>query len=228
VFEPSPLTAKTDPRIFLTAESSWDLGYEQSAHFVRWLLEERGPEVFYQAYVTSPTSGGDKVTEVLADVYGQDIDDLVSEYLASAPHMWVPHRQCADVRRLEPNAGIWQFDSTFDCDDPSTYGPWERLSDEYWPDADTTMYQSFLIEVATPGTYRFSREIETGVWVERCLDEAGLTEQQAEALWLKTGLVPTLQGDSDIELAPGTYRIDVLRAFAPPHPVSLRIEPFSG
>ncbi len=39
------------------------------------------------------------------------------------------------------------------------------------------------------------------------------------------GLFPTLQGTTDVELLTGTYRVDVRRQYAEPHPVWVRISP---
>ncbi|NJK30997.1 MAG: hypothetical protein HC927_00535 [Deltaproteobacteria bacterium] len=222
-FEPDPRTDSEDPSTFITASNYKDVPYEAAAHFVRWLLEEWGPERFREAFTTAPLTGGDEVLEVLARVYGQDVDTLFADYLANGPHMWVPHRQCDDVPLLSPVAGAWEFEALFDCEDQSTLGPWERTRGE-WP--GQTMYQSFLIDVETAGNYRFVRdEVETSIVVERCLDQTSLDEEQADSLWLKEGLVPTLQGTTDQPLEPGTYRIDVIREYAPAHEVAIRIEP---
>jgi len=223
-FEPRPLIHKTNPAEFITAGSSWDLAYDHAGHFVRWLLEEHGVEAFREAYVASPLSGGEGVLDVLAEVYGQDPDALFTDYLASAPYQWVPHRQCGDVPRLEPSGGAWTFEAVFDCEDPGTFGPWERNGSEPSGIGRISMYQSFLIDIEDPGTYVFERDdLGTSVFLERCLDQTQLSEEQVAELWVKEGLIPTLQGITEIDLDPGTYRVDVLRDFAAPHPVSLHI-----
>jgi hypothetical protein len=89
------------------------------------------------------------------------------------------------------------------------------------------MYQTFLLEIETPGVYQFQREIETSVDVERCLDEVALSEEQVDD-WVRGGLFPGLQGTTDVELPAGTYRVDVQRQYAAPHPVWLRIVPNPG
>ncbi len=230
-FEATPLTGKSDPREFVTAPTDevFYAHYQAAGHFVRWLLEERGPIAFRELYTRSPLEGGDGVLAVLAKAYAQDVESLFDEYDASAPYMWVPHRQCADVPRLEPVAAdVWEFDTTFDCDDPTTLGPWER-DGTYSVFGTTTMYQSFLIDIESAGSYRVTRdEVETGILIERCIDETGLSVDQAQTVWMQDTLVPTLQLTSDIDLTPGTYRVDVLREYAPPHSVSLRIEPTPG
>jgi hypothetical protein len=223
--EPRLLTAKADPAELFDTDRDSKFAYDHAGHFTRWLLDEYGVEAFRQAYVASPLSGGEKVLEVLAEVYDQDADTLFADYLASAPYLWVPHRQCDDAPRLPPSDGGWTFEAIFDCDDPATFGPWERRGGELYSAADTSMYQSFLIDIETAGPYVFERdEYETGVFIERCLDQTHLSEHEAATVWRKHGLVPTLQGTTEVELEPSTYRIDVLREFAAPHPVSLRIE----
>ncbi len=227
-FEVTPLQYMGDPRELVTARSSRDVYYDGAGHFVRWLIEDRGTAPFLELFLTSPLRGGDGAYETLASVYAEEAEALFADYEATAPFMWVPHRQCANLEILEPQAGVWEFESVFDCDDPSTMGPYERAGD--WTHVDifapTSMYQSFLIEITTPGLYRFQRdEIETSVEIERCVEQTSLSEAEVEQLWHRQSLFVTLQGLTDIELKAGTYRVDVRRQYAEPHPVSLRIEP---
>jgi hypothetical protein len=92
--------------------------------------------------------------------------------------------------------------------------------------APTSMYQSFLIEIPTAGPHRFVRdEVETIIEIERCVEQTSLSEAEAEQLWHRQPLLATLQGTTDVELEAGTYRVDVRRQYAEPHPVSVRIEP---
>ncbi|WP_106393087.1 hypothetical protein [Enhygromyxa salina] len=217
-FELEPSESLRDPREFVTAGVAADVDYPGAGHFVRWLIEFHGLAAFRELFLTSPRGGGGGVLDVLEAVYGQDAESLFAEYEASAPHLWVPHRQCADLELLEPSAGTWQFDATFDCEDPSTLGPWVR---DFFSYADS-MYQSFLIEIDTPGTYTFERGMDTELWVERCLDETGLSEAEADSLWRKEPVSP-IPGVMDIDLDPGTYRVDVLRKYGPPHQVTLQI-----
>lgn len=227
-FEVTPLSTMGDPRDFVVADSAFGVAYEPAGHFVRWLLENGGTDPFLELFLTSPLLGGDAAHEALATIYGQDVETLFENYQATAPFMWIPHRQCADLDILEPQAGVWQFDAVFDCNDTSTLGPYERAGTMYNGDvlAPTSMYQSFLIEIAISGEYRVVRdEPETGVEIERCVEQIALSEAEAEQLWHRQGLVPTLQGTTDVELKAGTYRVDVRRQYAEPHPVSVRIEP---
>lgn len=228
-FEPVAQDFMADPREFITIEDSRELHYESAAHFVRWLIEERGLEPFRELFVLAPHGGGDGVLDAIEAVYDQDADALFDEYLATAPYLWIPHRQCTDVDILEPEGDTWEFNSIFDCSDPATLGPYERQANINWDQfAKTAMYQSFLIEIETPGIYRFERdEPETSIEIERCVDQVSLSEQQAEELWIDTGLFPSLQGTTDIELPAGIYRVDVRRQHADPHPVWVRISPNS-
>jgi hypothetical protein len=225
-FEVTPSTNMGDPREFVTARSPSDIDYDEAGHFVRWLIEDGGADPFLELFLTSPLSGGDGVYDALAAAYTEDAEALFADYEATAPFMWIPHRQCADLEILEPQAGVWQFEAVFDCNDPSTLGPYERAGDDTHFDAfaPTSMYQSFLLEIDATGLYRFEREIETSVWIERCIEQTALSEAEAEQLWRREPLVPGLQGLTDVELQAGTYRVDVQRQYAEPHPVSLRIE----
>jgi hypothetical protein len=225
--EVTPLQFMGDPREFVTTGSTFDINYDAAGHFVRWLIEDGGADPFLELFLTSPLRGGDGAYEALAAVYAEEAEALFVDYEATAPFMWVPHRQCADLEILEPEGGVWEFESVFDCDAPSTLGPYERAGDKTNVDlfAPTSMYQSFLIEIATPGLYRFEQELETSVEIERCVEKTALSEAEVEQLWHREGLFAGLQGLTDVELKAGTYRVDVRRQYAEPHPVSLRIEP---
>lgn len=225
-FEVTPLQYMGDPREFVAAASVSD--YDAAGHFVRWLIDARGPDSLLELFLTSPRTGGGGAYEALAAVYAEEAEALFADYQATAPFMWVPHRQCADLEILEPQAGVWKFEAMFDCDDPSTLGPYERAGHytNFDAFAPTSMYQSFLIEVDAPGFYRFEQDnAGTSVEIERCVEQTALSEAEAEQQWHRVGVFFGLQGLSDVELKAGTYRVDVRRQYAEPHPVSLRIEP---
>lgn len=234
-FEVTSLSAKFDPTQFLVATRSREVNYDEAGHFVRWLLETRSLDAFQETYETALRKGGEGIFDVLELSYDQDVDALFADYEASAPHMWVPHRQCADLEVLEPQQeGVWEFDAMFDCEDDSTYGPDELAGDDTHCSylADNTIYQSFLLEIDAPGSYRFLREIETSVEIERCVPQAGLSEEEAAEIWHSDWLFAGVQGITDVELMAGTYRVDVLRHFVEPHDapqeVWLQIEPTPG
>jgi hypothetical protein len=224
-FEITKLTAKTDPYDFVLAAKPKGLDYDAAGHFVRWLLETHDVAAFRELFETAPRNGGEQVLDVLESVYGKSADELFAEYDETAPYMWIPHRQCTDIDTLEPQAGVWEFNAIFDCDDPSTFGPDEREGTDISYDylATTAVYQSFLIDIETPGHYLFEREFDTWLQIERCLDQPSLTEAEAETLWQHDWLFPTLQGTTDVKLRAGTYRVDVRRQYTEPVPVWMRI-----
>ncbi|NVB40966.1 hypothetical protein G6O69_24210 [Pseudenhygromyxa sp. WMMC2535] len=225
-FEPVAQDYMLDPREYITAERFVDVSYGAAAHFVRWLIEDRGVARFRELYMLAPR-GGEGVLDAIETVYSQDSDELFDEYMETAPYLWVPHRQCADLEVLEPEGDTWEFNSIFDCSDPGTLGPYERMDNINWDQyAKTAMYQSFLIELESPGMYRFERdEPETWIEIERCIDQVSLTKEEADEQWVDTLLFSGLYGITDIELPAGTYRVDVRREYAEPHPVWVRVSP---
>ncbi len=226
-FEQYGLDSMDNPSEFAEIrQAHFGMYYERAGHFVRWLQEQLGPEAFLDLYTTATYSGG--VWAAVENAYGTMAE---ADYHATAPAMWVPHRQCADLPILEPNGEQWLFESTFDCSSTSTLGPYERVSHSSASYERTSMYQSFLFDMQTQGTYRFVRppwpeEDWTWVNVERCLDEHPATEQEIEEQWVQdlVWFVPMVNaGTQEFEHA-GLWRIDVLREHGPPADVWLTIE----
>jgi hypothetical protein len=227
-FEPGPLSYRLHPSEFVTQSPDEFGDYGAAAHFVRWLLEIAGPDTLRRAYQRAPSRGGPGVLGVLGAFYG-DVDELFADYEEHAPDLWAPHRVCDDLPVLEPSGvDTWRFESWFDCDDRSTMGPWTWV---YGPTADQfahrEMYQSFLIEIETPQTYRFQRMAEdyTGLRMWRCLDDLGLSKQEVADRWIEDILITDAQDGTPIELDAGVYRVDVLRMHAPPHLVTVDVFP---
>jgi hypothetical protein len=226
-FEQYGLDSSGNPSEFAEVRRGhFGMYYEWAGHFVRWLQEQLGPEAFLDLYTTATYSGG--VWAAVEDAYGTMAE---ADYHATAPAMWIPHRQCADLFILEPNDEKWLYESTFDCSSTSTLGPYERvhpLSAHY---ERTSMYQSFLIDIPTPGTYRIgSPDPETHGWtgvnLEPCLDEHPATKQDIEEQWVQdvVWFVPMLNtGTVEFEHA-GLWRVDVLREHGPPVDVWVTIE----
>lgn len=201
--------------------------YDAAGHFTRWLAGELGPERFADLYRTATHADG--VWLELAAAHGSSIAE---DYAAKAPFMWVPHRQCADMPLLEPDAeGAWTFEARLDCEHETTLGPYEKAE---WFHADAgKMYQSFLIDVPEPGTYRVRRppNISVEAYYQRCLDEHPMTEQAAEDEWINRSVSFTLTSGFDefyglIEFEfPGLWRFDVTHEHGPPVIVWLTITP---
>jgi hypothetical protein len=225
-FEPLPNESRGNPREFSEVRTRDFSDYSSSGHFVRWLHEELGTEDFMDLYTTAGYKTG--VWTAVEAAYSTTVE---ADYHATAPALWVPHRQCADLRILEPNDDMWLFEVTLDCDDPATMGPYERVDLIVADFERTTMYQSFLIDIETPGTYRFERpdflvEGVTDVRVERCLDEHPASEQEIDDEWVKKSVWFTLTehvGMFEFEHA-GLWRVDVLHEHGPPKDVWLTIE----
>jgi hypothetical protein len=204
--------------------------YAKAGYFVRWLHEQLGPEAFMDLYTTASYETG--VWSAIEAAYGTHAE---ADYHATAPALWVPHRQCADLPILEPNGEMWLFEATLDCDDPSTMGPYERVEHEVAHFERRAMYQSFLIDIETPGTYRFERpdflvEGFTDVRVQRCLDEHPATEQEIDEEWVDDSVWFTLTehiGMFEFEHA-GLWRLDVLHEHGPPKDVWVTIERMPG
>ena len=230
-FEPTENSSVGNPAEFSELrQDDFTAYYNPAGHFVRWLQQQLGPEDFLDLYTTASYEAG--VWAAVEAAYGSMAE---GDYHGAAPAMWVPHRQCADLPMLEPDGEQWLFEAMFDCESSSTFGPYERVSAAMAQTERTAMYQSFLIEIPAPGTYRFVRPDSathgfTDVRVERCLDEHPATEQDIEEQWVKRAVwfVPTLnEGTFEFEHA-GVWRVDVLREHGPPVDVWLTIERVPG
>ena len=228
-FDKEVLVTRGDPREFLPLGHPEIRGYyPESGHFVRWLIEEYGPEAFRIAYSQSPRLAGPIVVDILSDTYAQDIDRLAENYFDSAAYAYLPLRRCDGVPVLEPSSPQhWEFSTTLDCESSDTYGPWTRADNQkdiiFGADS---MYQSVLINIDAEGSYRFQRGVrETGIWIERCTEATSLSEAEVDVLPLLRSMFPTLQGYTDVELTPGIYRLDFLREHGPPVDVHVSIEP---
>jgi hypothetical protein len=224
-FEPTQYVSRGNPTELSEVRAD-DLHYPHAGHFVRWLHEALGTETFMDLYATASYESG--VWAAIEAAYGITAE---ADYYATGPAYWVPHRQCADLPILEPNGDMWLFEATLDCDDPSTMGPYELVEHEVAHFERTAMYQSFLIDIETPGTYRFERpdllvEGFTDVWVERCLDKHPATEQEIDDEWVDNSVWFTLTehiGMFELEHA-GLWRVDVLHEHGPPKDVWVTIE----
>jgi hypothetical protein len=230
-FQPTQYISRGNPREFSEFQGEdFFLYYSDAGHFVRWLQEELGSEAFMDLYTTASRKTG--VWAAVEAAYGTTAE---ADYYATATAYWVPHRQCADLPILEPTGDMRLFEATLDCDDPSTMGPYERVGHEVAHFERKAMYQSFLIDIETPGTYRFERpdflvEGLTSVRVQRCLDEHPATEQEIDDEWVDdlVWFTPTEHiGMFEFE-HPGLWRVDVLHEHGPPKDVWVTIERMPG
>jgi hypothetical protein len=225
-FEPTPNDWLGMPQAFADVHiDDFNPYYGFAAHFVRWLMAELGAEVFAELYRTANYDGG--VWPDLEAAYGPS---LASDYPMQAPFMWNQHRQCADMPLLEAGAdGGWVFEARFDCEDESTLGPYEKTNTQN-ASTSTQMYQSFLIDIPEPGTYRMERSDGVRVYYQRCLDEHPQTEQEAKDAWVYQSVFFALIDDYaliEFEFA-GIWRIDVRHEYGPPVDVWLTITPEPG
>jgi hypothetical protein len=185
-YEPTANSEVGDPTEFSELhQDDFTAYYGRAGHFVRWLQQQLGPDGFLDLYTSASYTAG--VWAAVETAYGTMVE---ADYHATAPAMWVPHRQCDDLLILEPSGEQWLFEATFDCDDASTLGPYERVGASAAQTERTAMYQSFLIEIPMPGTYRFERPDSiadgfTDVRIERCLDGHPTTEQGIAEQWVK-------------------------------------------
>jgi hypothetical protein len=220
-FEVTANDSMADPRSFLTlARAEFNPNYDEAGHFVRWLLEEFGPAAFKSIYRRAPMRAGEEVAVALEDTLGMSLDSLSEDYLAHAPKNWLPHRQCADLAVLPSNGSSWVFETRFDCEDESTLGPYERL-ETLWVQmiGAESMYQSFLIDVQTPGTHHVETSGLRGIFFEKCM-ESGDQAWNQNVEFFSIVNYGTLELDSA-----GLWRIDVLVDHGPATDVSLMIAP---
>ncbi len=219
-FEPRANNQMGEPQDFAEVRlDDFSLHYGAAGHFTRWLAGELGPERFADLYRTATHADG--VWRSLVTAHGST---LAEDYAAGAPFMWIPHRQCADIPLLEPDgAGGWLFEARLDCEHETTLGPYDRND---WPHVDAgEMYQSFLIDVREPGTYRVTRPPNTLVkaYYQRCLDEHPMTQQAADDEWVNRS-VTFSPGLIELDFV-GMWRFDVTHDWGPPVIVWLGITP---
>lgn len=222
-FEPEPYEGSgVHPEDFAEVHiSEFNVHYADAAHFVRFLLENDSPEVFKQLYRTA--SRADGVWQAVEAAYGESIGE---EYLGGAPQRWLRHRQCADLPRIEREGESWHFEASFDCGDPQTLGPYERTDPQSVEVG--RMYQSFLIEIDEPGTYRIDRSgAPVQVLFERCAEDHLYGDEDKDD-WTRSGVYFTGQGYGLNELHPGSWRFNVLVEHGPAVEVAVTISPHEG
>lgn len=222
-FEPSANTSAGIPEEFSEVPTSeFSPYYSLAGHFTRWLADHLSADAFAALYRTASYDEG--VWRMLEAAYGTS---LAMDYSTQSPSMWIQHRQCADMPLLEADAdGAWVFEARFDCDDEATLGPYEKTNQNE-ANGSTDMFQSFLIDLPEPGTYRMERSDSISIRYERCLDEHPATQQEIDGEWVRQPVFFTLVDDYalvDFE-HPGLWRVDVLHEYGPPVDVWFTITP---
>jgi hypothetical protein len=226
MFEPHPATRILDDDDtlveLLEKTGSEDLNYGNAGHFARWLFEREGPAAFAELY-TSPARLQATI-DALEDIYGSSLDDLQAEYLATAPHAWVPFRQCADVPHIERHDdGVWRYSGFMDCEDEATFGPYVgRSTDDY--EAWQLMYQSFTFTLEDDAVLAYDVHGEASrVLLQRCGDRAPQNAAERGQVFDETSFpFSTTPGiPNHVTLGAGTWRADVLRNHGAPAPVGI-------
>ncbi|PRQ05691.1 hypothetical protein ENSA7_44240 [Enhygromyxa salina] len=225
-YEPVPNSIHGEPTLFSEVDGKFYEYYSLAGHFVRWLHDQLGPDAFRELYRAANYDSG--VWNAIEAAYGTSAE---ADYIAGAPELWVPHRQCADLPLLEPDGDTWNYAARLDCLEPATFGPYER----WHPSASTTwgptsMYQSFLIDIETPGIYQLERpDFDASIHVERCLDEHPTTVDEIDTEWVRDSVWFNFQNIALVEFEhTGLWRVDVLYPHGPPVDVWLTIAPDPG
>lgn len=224
-FEPMWISFSDNPPEF--AELSINDGfpyYSDSGHFIRWLLERLSPAEFRSLYALANYDDG--VWNAFLAAYGPTLEQ---DYADTKPYIWIEHRQCDDMPLLEANPeGGWTVDVTLDCDDESTYGPYERTSQQN-ANGSTDMLQSFVIDVPAPGFYSVTSDSWPDAYMttERCLPVGSYaTKEEFDAnthddlVWLGF----QNEGTHEFRHA-GLHRINVLHPHGPPIDVLFTFTP---
>jgi hypothetical protein len=226
MFDPNPETYRMgeDERFLeLIEQPGSELSYANAGHFVRWLYERDGAEGLAELYARS----GDSTSTIAAieELYGASLEQLESEYFASAPYQWSPFRQCADIPHVQrDDDGVWRHSSIIDCESESTMGPYTS-SDElssFFTSEWNLMYQSFTftLEEELELDYDFQGDIER-VMLWRCGDEHPSSGDND--VFAHTWMTPKdwIGNQNYPQLSPGTWRADILVAHGPAAPIGV-------
>jgi hypothetical protein len=227
MFEPTPETHRMghdEGWLELIEQPTRDLSDANAGHFVRWLYERDGAESVAELYGRS----GDSTSTIAAleEIFGASLEQLESEYFASAPYAWSPFRQCADIPHVQrDDDGVWRHSSIIDCESESTMGPYTTPDSLSWlyPSSEwNVMVQSFTftIEEEIALDYDFQGDIER-VLLWRCGDEHPSSGDND--VFAHSWMTPKdwVGNQSRPQLRPGTWRADVLVAHGPAAPIGL-------
>jgi hypothetical protein len=204
--------------------------YSYAGHLVRYLIEREGGPAFAAVYAGSrgypPPVELEAISSVLEQTYDVELATLAADYAADAPHAWAPLRQCADIRHVDAQHGEWHMSGTMDCEDEATMGPYARPHGLSATHALAYMYHSVTFDVATPGLFFVEIAGADHVQFARCAERHAQTPEEASMLFRRAVAyaIPELPTET-IELTPGRWRADILRAHALPGPYAVVIRP---
>ncbi len=209
--------------------------YDLPPHFIRWLIETRGGESVARVYRIAPAGysyfakfDGEKIIAAFEDVYQTDFDTLEGDFWQTSPGFaWPPYRQCADILHVDSDQiGEWRYESTFDCNSETTFGPYERVnsSDSLSYNGGMMIHQSFTIEITKAATYEIDYEGAERVKLERCSTEPADTIEEARMLYDRALAVEP--HNNKVDLSPGIWRLDVLRDYGDPAPVEVLVREY--
>ncbi|NJK31042.1 MAG: hypothetical protein HC927_00765 [Deltaproteobacteria bacterium] len=231
-FIPRPRRLHGEPALYEALHASENYGphVDDGVHFIRWVIENYGGEAVAEIYRTAPIhhprlspADGEGIIVAIEATLGSDFDTIEREFETDLPYMFPPFRQCADIPHVERGPeGEWHFTSIMDCDDESTFGPYERISPASggFHNFGAMMHQGFTIDVPKTGKFAVEMHGVEAVRFERCGTEPAPTEADA---WMFGEAVsfPTL--GKRVKLRPGRWRVDAVRDYGDPAPVEVII-----
>lgn len=106
-------------------EEAWLSSLGASGHFARWLIERYGGPTFMDLYARTPRHADQATVEAqVRAVLGQGLDEVLSEYAATAGYIY-PDRWACHVAPTTVEAPFvddhWTYEATLDCDAPDTF-----------------------------------------------------------------------------------------------------------
>lgn len=111
-----------------------------AGHFVRWLIDARGPEAFSDLYAeVHGEDDGERVLEAFAAAYATSFAEIAEAYVATAPAVILQAERCEFPRARRIGEG-WSITTRLRCDDPGTFGP--------HPDDVEAVYAVRVLELA--------------------------------------------------------------------------------
>ncbi len=146
------LSPRLDPRPYIDGPLPEDLSfYPAAGSFVTYLLGRFGPRIFrdFTESLGSRASGAE-IREACAEIYGEDLDTFVDEYLAASecPENALPVPQplsCGAPRVPWVDAETWLYARSIECAADDVQGGYGGAQDQ------ATVYRT--LEIPADGTY---------------------------------------------------------------------------
>lgn len=203
--------------------------YDEAGHFSRWWLEQRGSGALAELYSSAwndldNLDIGVLIAE-LAKAYGTSTDELELAYSQTAPHMWIPLRQCDALEHVEPQSdGSWIWSGVMDCDADDTFGPYPRRDVFVTTGFNIAkvMYHSFTFEVPMETMYEIEMKNVRAAKLERCAERHPQDAEDADLLLAESGAV----GENlihTVTLSRGIWRANLINEYASPTTVEVTI-----